>query len=88
MRAVQRRQHAADRNAMLREIDNAAENDSLLFHKLIQKKKASTISSNAIMIDGKAVEDTSEITSMWAGYYEELSTPRDIYLLRTQYKSK
>ena len=77
VRAVQRRQHAAERNAILREIDDAAENDSLLFHKLIKKKKASSISSNTIMIEGKAVEDTSEIVAAWADNYEELATPRE-----------
>ncbi|MCG8431326.1 MAG: hypothetical protein MJA29_09155, partial [Candidatus Omnitrophica bacterium] len=57
VRRIQRRQHAADRQALLQKISTANRDDSVLFHKLIAKQRGSSKSSKAMLIGEKLTTD-------------------------------
>ena len=75
VRSVQRRQAAADRRQLYDEIENATENDSQLWHKLIQKRKSQSQVSSALEVEGKLVTDEDTIRDAWADYFQQLATP-------------
>lgn len=76
IRRVQRKQNAEARNELLREIDQAAENDSKLFHKLLQRRRTQELGQTAIWVNGELSTNQEIIRQDWANYYEELSTPK------------
>ena len=76
-RSIQRRQQAEERDTMIKEIEEAAENDQQLLHKLIRKRRKNSSQSTALIIEDNLVTDSEQILDAWADYYETLATPRD-----------
>ncbi len=77
VRAIQRKEAAMERQKMVQDISQAAENDPKTYHYLIKRQRSCATSTTVILVNGSAITDSEEIREHWAAYYEVLSTPGD-----------
>ncbi|VDI03339.1 Hypothetical predicted protein [Mytilus galloprovincialis] len=73
LRSAQRRAHASKRNTLTEKIMQASQNDSKLFHKLVNgQRKCNNILTDTMVFKGIEESDPELMMSGWKDYFENL----------------